>query len=445
MLTLRPYQEEDLKYYLSHNSIGNFSEQRTGKTPPVCKALKELNFSRVLIVCPASLCCMWQAELLKWTELSSTVAKTTTFSKPDTSIYITNYEKIRGTKGKQGFFQALQKWRPEAVILDEAHRIKNRQSLTFTNLRKLRNCKFKVALTGTPAFNKPWDVWAVLNWLFPKMYSSYWKFIDEYFEQDVLWVHGEPHAQPAKFKQGADKLLSMNLDINCIQHKRKEVMQWAKDIEEPTVIRLNPTKLQVTAVNNLMKYFEYKHICTKTILDNLIRVRQILTAPEILDIKGSSPKTEWLLQYLKDYPNQSTLVFSNSKKFLTYLKNILDKHKLPTATISGDVSQKKRQDIVVAFQEGDINILLLQTQAAREGLTLDKADVSIFLDTYPPVADYLQAKDRMVSTTPERDKPKEIIHVMMAGTYDEQLYKLVETNADNAAVINDYKNYIRKE
>ena len=49
----------------------------------------------------------------------------------------------------------------------------------------------------------------------------------------------------------------------------------------------------------------------------------------------------------------------------------------------------------------------------------------------------------MVATVPERSKEKEIIHVMMDGTYDEQLYKLVEKNTDEIAIINDYKNYIK--
>ena len=87
-------------------------------------------------------------------------------------------------------------------------------------------------------------------------------------------------------------------------------------------------------------------------------------------------------------------------------------------------------------------MLLCQTQACKEGLTLDTADVSIFLDTYPPCADYLQARDRMIATTPERNKPKEIIHVMMQGTYDEKMYRLVDKNIDEASLINDYKKYI---
>ena len=103
-----------------------------------------------------------------------------------------------------------------------------------------------------------------------------------------------------------------------------------------------------------------------------------------------------------------------------------------------------RGDIVKYFQNGEYQVLLCQTQACKEGLTLDAADVSIFMDVYPPSADYLQAKDRMVATTPERVKPKELIHVMLQDTYDVQCYKLVERNVDETAIINDYKKYIEE-
>ena len=165
-------------------------------------------------------------------------------------------------------------------------------------------------------------------------------------------------------------------------------------------------------------------------------------APEILGLKGKSPKIEWLKQYLKDYPEKQVLVFSNSKKFLLLISRELDKiyHRI----ICGDIPPKRRVDIVQEFQTGKCRLILCQTQACKEGLTLDMADTSIFLDTYPPASDYSQAKDRMVATIPERNKPKEIIHVMMQGTYDEKTFSLVKRNIDETAIINDYKKYIEE-
>lgn len=442
-MKLRKYQEDDVLKMMANDCIGNFSEQRTGKTPTTCVALARRNLKHILIICPASLCYVWKEAWKTWTGNNAYVLQTTkeNISMPYDTALIVNYEKFRGTSKNDDVCQRIIEWCPEAIVVDEAHRMKDRKSLTALRLKYFNHVPIRIALTGTPATNRPWDVWSILNWLFPKEYSSYWKFINEYFDEEVIWVAGTPHRQPAKFKPGRAKILQEKLDTKCVQHKRAEVMEWLPDEEEPTKVILPATKQQLDAIDHLMTYFEYKDIVTKTVLDNLIRVRQLCAAPEILGLKGKSPKLEWLLQYLKDYPEKQVLVFSNSKKFLKYIDpNIKAKH----AIIHGEVPPLYRGDIVRRFQRGEIKVLLCQTQACKEGLTLDAADVSIFMDVYPPSADYLQAKDRMIATTPDRVKPKELIHVMLQDTYDVQCYKLVGRNVDETAIINDYKQHIEQ-
>ena len=440
-MELREYQKEDVAKMLQMDCIGNFSEQRTGKTPTTCASLAQRGIKHVLIVCPASLMYVWKDAWETWTDNNAYVMKSTGDSLviPYDTALIVNFEKLRGTKSNDAVAERILHWKPEAVVVDEAHRMKDRKSLTALRLNYFKKVPIRIALTGTPATNRPWDVWSILNWLFPDEYKSYWQFVNEYFEEEVIWVAGTPHRQPARFKRGMEQILQKKLDARCVQHKRKDVMNWLPAEEEPTRVMLPPNPEQLKAIDNLINYFEYKDIVTQTVLDNLIRVRQICAAPEILGLKAKSPKIEWLQQYLKDYPEKQVLVFSNSKKFLRLISDKLtEAHDM----ICGDISPKMRQMIVQDFQNGKFNVLLCQTQACKEGLTLDAADVSIFLDVYPPSADYLQAKDRMIATSPERVKPKELIHVMMKDTYDVQTYNLVKRNADETAIINDYKNYI---
>lgn len=445
MPELREYQKEDVIKIVQQRCVGNFSEQRTGKTPTTCVALSILNLPKILIVCPASLQYVWKLALKEWADKDATIITTTKITVrdlPTTGTLIVNYEKLRGTSAASPVADALLKWCPDAMVLDESHRMKERKSLTAKQIHRFIKTPVKLALTGTPATNKPWDVWTTLNWLFPETYKSYWKFIDEYFEEETIWVAGVPYKQPSHFKKGMEKILQMNLAIKCIQHKRNEVMRWLPDVTEPTKILLPATNEQQAAINDLMLYFEHKNIVTQTVLDNLIRVRQVCAAPEILGLKGKSPKIDWLKQYLKDYPDKQVLVFSNSKKFLLLISRELEK--VSHSIICGDVPPKNRAERVKMFQDGRMKVMLCQTQACKEGLTLDAADTSIFLDVYPPSADYLQAKDRMVATTPERSKPKELYHVMMQGTYDEKTFALVQRNINETALINDYKKYVEE-
>jgi superfamily II DNA or RNA helicase len=66
MPTLRPYQQEDLKFLLTLNSAGIFSEQRTGKTPLAICYAKERKVEKTLILCPPSAIPVWVSLWREW-------------------------------------------------------------------------------------------------------------------------------------------------------------------------------------------------------------------------------------------------------------------------------------------------------------------------------------------------------------------------------------------
>lgn len=95
------------------------------------------------------------------------------------------------------------------------------------------------------------------------------------------------------------------------------------------------------------------------------------------------------------------------------------------------------------FQSGRCNLLLINIDAGKEGLTLDRAEVTIFTDKYPPIGDIEQAEDRFIATSEDKaDKPHTIIELCMKGTYDEQLYDLLKKRKSETDVINDFKKYL---
>jgi SNF2 family DNA or RNA helicase len=409
--------------------------------------MQEKGVQRLLIICPASMVYKWKEEYMTWT--SKCVIVITSAKKynqivntvPITDALIVNYENLRDSRVTQGVWQNILKYyKPDGVIVDEAHRIKDRNTANFKAVNKFNKVKYRLALTGTPAPNKAWDIWGILHFLSPQLYRGYWNFIEQYFAQANKYTPNGIVQEPFGFLPGAEKVLQDNLDIISIMRKRKDVMDWLPKEESPTIIKLPCTPSQKKYITEMESYFEVEHVVAKNILEQLIRMRQICAAPAILRLRGSSPKLDWLTEYVADYPEKSIIVFSNSTKLLNLATTYIPK----LAIITGETKAMIRQKYIDLFQSNQIKVLGIQTQAGKEGLTLDQADVTIFLDTFPPAADYMQAKDRMVSTTPERVKPKEIIHVMMQDTYDEQLYKLVQDNVDATDVINNFTNYIKR-
>ena len=277
MPELRPYQREDAEFIKLHKCCGVFNEQRTGKTPTVLTALNEQGVKKIIIVCPASTIPQW------------------------TDGIAVSYEKFKSTVKRTGIYAELLTRNPEAIIVDEAHRIKNHKSQAFKTLHSCTKIPIRVALTGTPAPNKAYEIFGILHFLFPKTFPSYWNFIDNFFTKVTKFGKGNrTYIDIGGFQAGKREKLQKFLNEYCTQRKRKDVMQWLPD-KDYQQIRLDPTPKLEKYLNELMKYFEIKEadIVTQGILDRLIRVRQLCLDPALLGLpEGDSPKTEWIIRYI---------------------------------------------------------------------------------------------------------------------------------------------------
>lgn len=442
---LRPYQQEDMMKLKTKKAMGCFNEQRTGKTPTALVTLDSEGHKKILVVTVASAIYQWAEEFQKWTCRPAIVVHGTKTQREKqisewTDGLVISYDSLKATNDREGHIAQILAMKPDAVIIDEAHKIKNPKSAVAKSIFKLSVIERKLALTGTPAPNKPYEIFSILHFLYPKIFVSYWTFIGDYFRTRRAQASGHTFIDIMGFKSGMEHKLQTQLSFISTNRKRKDVMPWLpeKDYQQ---VHLEPTKEQVKYLKELDKHFETEHIIVQGILDRLVRERQICLAPELIELKGKSPKLEWIKQFIKDYPEKPIVIFT---KFTSFIK-ILEKE-LPEKSfysIIGSTNPKQRNEYKLAFQNGDINILIIQIDTGKEALTLDRAEAIIFCDKYPPAADIQQAEDRFIATTKDKaDKPHTIIELMMKGTYDEHLYELVAQRKSDTDVINDYKSYI---
>lgn len=451
-MQLRDYQREDVDKLKTMPTAGIFNEQRTGKTPTAISIVHECQCRKVLIICPKSAQYPWAAEFTSWTNGRPAVICSGTLQHRKNLIktwekgaLIISYGASKQTATAPGVLAEVLAAQPDAVIADEAHRFKTPGTAVFTAMNKLTKIPKRLALSGTPAPGKPEEIFAILHWLKPNTFPSYWKFIEEYFYKlKRLRPDGKPYFEVGSFKPGKQKELQLVLDCISVQRKRIDVMPWLPQ-KDYTDIKLPLTASQKKQLEELEKYFETGDVMVQGVLDRLIRYRQICLAPELIGLRGSSPKLDWLLDYIEDYPETPTIVFSKFTSFLHVLEREIKKKykKLPFGMITGETSAKERAAWVQSFQIGACNLLLINIDAGKEALTLDRGECIIFTDQYPPAADIQQAEDRFVATTKERaNKPHTIIRLMMKDSYDEQVFKLIQHNASMIDLINDYKKYL---
>lgn len=153
-----------------------------GKTLQVISFLSYLRYERGitgphLIVVPLSVMSAWMTEFRRWSpgfrvvRYHGPLAERRRLQNDDAAfgnfdVILTTYEMILGD---EDFFRYRVIW--NYVIIDEAQRIKNEKTLQAQALASIQrfNC---ILLSGTPTQNNTHEIWALLHFLLPRVFTS---------------------------------------------------------------------------------------------------------------------------------------------------------------------------------------------------------------------------------------------------------------------------------
>ncbi len=283
----------------------------------------------------------------------------------------------------------LVKW--DWIICDEAHRFKNRKAKQTKALWRIR-ARRKVCLTATPYGRSPADMWALLHWLDPRYYSSYWRFTGKYVES-----HDIPGQRWRKII-GGKNLKELAEELAPIYKKRmkSDVLDLPpltyKDV--PVPIEGRQAELYKELKRDAYAEFANQEIVIENGLTSMLRLHQCALDPGLL-IKeedafpeGIIPaKVQWLQAWLEDNPNEPVVLTSRYRRFVeTWLRELA-----PQACIVGGMKQEEVQAALKVFEE--TGRLVGSLDAIAESLNLQRASTLIVLGgTWSPVKSYQLAQ-----------------------------------------------------
>ncbi len=159
-----PYQIKGIAFLMPRHAALIADEMGLGKTAQVIIALRLLFYSglirRVLVVCPKPLVINWTRELRLWAEdvpyevISGDMqARKTSWFVSKCPLKLVNYELLT----RDAAWVADEQLRFDVVVLDEAQRIKNKESKTAQVVRGIHRER-SWAMTGTPIENRTEDL-----------------------------------------------------------------------------------------------------------------------------------------------------------------------------------------------------------------------------------------------------------------------------------------------
>jgi len=347
----------------------------------VAKHTRKSKNWRALVICPPTLVPQWVAA--------------TAHQDPYESVLTVNYTPYR-FNDMNGWFVAhyfelhkaiileqLCKTVWDIVIIDEAHRIKNRKTKMAKTTKAVPRVR-SLLLTGTPMEHGPKDLWSLLHYADPDYFPAYWAYVTKYLIKEENWM-GFWEITGPQDPEEFGKLVSPYM----MRRTKEEVApELPKRIYVLTPLQMVPAQRKVyEAVKDsddiIVQATEDVELIIPNVLALLVRLQQIATDPSLLGIKAPSIKELWLEDFLKDHPDEPVVVFTKFRKTALRLAR---KHKADYI-VGGERSH--------GFHEERFLRLFGTIDAMGEGLNLQHASICIFLDAHWSATKTTQAIDRV--------------------------------------------------
>ncbi len=444
-----PHQCEAISYIVKNKNIALFDEQGLGKTKIVIDSLsyllKEQLIEGVLVIAPMSLLYNWEMEVEKHSFLIPNVLKGTDKEKrfkylTGANFYIINYESVISE------LQTIKRFCKSyevSIVLDESARIKNPESKTTEAVFELIDLSIKrIIISGTPVANKPYDLWAQFYFLDKGelLGKDFNKFKAMYSEKNANYKSNINQLKEIVKNNSIRRTKNNELDLPEKKYIREDVVLAGKQLEIYEQLR----KELVLEVKNIKGDTIIDE--SSNLLKKLLRLTQITSNPYLIDKSYSETPVKYIaLDKIIETiisTNEKLLVWTSFVENIVLLKLRYKKYK--PLVIFGDVPIKDRAEYIKTFQESDINkIMILNPSAAREGITLTKANHAIYLDRNFNLVDYLQSQDRIHRIS--QDKVCTIYKIIAKNTIDEYIESHVDAKSDIASFIQGDKPELKNE
>ncbi|KAI0348202.1 SNF2 family DNA-dependent ATPase [Trametopsis cervina] len=421
---MRPYQLQGLNWMVSlhHNGLNGIlaDEMGLGKTLQTISFLSYLKHYKGirgphLVVVPKSTLQNWAREFEQWTPDVSTVILTGSKDEraniianqiipQDFNVLITTYEICLIEKS------ALKKLSFEYIAIDEAHRIKNVDSMLSQIVRAFMS-RGRLLITGTPLQNNMKELFALLNFICPEIFSDY-ADLESFLHKDD--TEGEADEEKSKkvvealhkilrpfllrrVKSDVEKNLLPKKEINIYVGLTDMQRKWYRSVLEKDIDAVNGLtgkKEGKTRLMNMVMQLR-KVTCHPYLFDGAEPGPPYTTDEHLIENSGKMVVLDKLLKSMKEKGSR-VLIFSQMSRMLDVLEDFCLFRGYKYCRIDGGTAHEDRINAIDEYNKpgSEKFVFLLTTRAGGLGINLTTADVVVLYDSdWNPQAD-LQAMDR---------------------------------------------------
>lgn len=432
-----------------------------GKTTTAVEAAYRLKLKRVLIVAPRNTYSGWERTVRRQYQ---------DYTDPMLVRWINST--VPGKQAMQDFWNGVPGWyfvtwqyfalRPEGfwnktdvdmVVADECHRMQNRNSKSWANMRNVGKTNTKrVAMSGTFVGNKMQGAWTTLRWLFPEhlikdgsydpkygVYGtprSFWNWVGDWLIQvEDEWL-GFTTIEGERYEEGT----MLSYYDNYI-HEGDDL-----GLEEPLVVdiecKLSPAqkKLYKQMVEEEIMWLDTPDPLTGKLPSvselravTRIRLRQItLGAPAFnevgkvaYNVDTYSSKLDEAMEVMGDLPVlEPVLVFTHSREFASVAAHRFTQRGYNAFAWIGGTSDKARADALATWgKAGGYQVIVAVVEAIAEGTDglQDLCSTEFWFSDSDNLFMNTQAKGRLPRPSTVRSERVTRYRFIVPGTYDQEI------------------------
>lgn len=379
---LEPYQRVAVSYGLATRTLLNADDCGLGKT---CMAIVTVEASgrdkRVLVVCRNPMKWWWSDELRAWSKHAEPKVTILGNSRPERESQMRHYRDgwLIVHWAALRLLPQLRRIGWDWVILDEAHHAKNPKAQRSQAIRKLQ-ARGRLALTATPFTNNASELWGILNFLKPWLYTSYWAFYDMYVKYIDL-----PHRGRKVTGVRNVGLLRRELAPLMIRRLDSDVRRDSLPVRFKTLrVQMHPE--QAKAYRRMAKealvVLGSRTVEATHVLAQHTRLRQLACSLGVLGPKDVGAKLDALIALIEDAPREKWVVFTTFAEVLDLIEVRLEKADISFVHLRGGMGSTGIRATVKEFQNTPVRVLAGTIQTGGEGLDFTAARQLVFVDQW---------------------------------------------------------------
>ena len=417
---LRPYQERGLGWLSFLNRFDQGAcladDMGLGKTIQLLAFLQYLKTEKelkkpILLIAPTSVLTNWKREALAFTP-EIIIYEHYGPKRSSSSIeFKKNLKNINLVLTSYGLLQRdveiLKSIDWQGVVIDEAQAIKNpkaKQSQAVRGIAQTNSSNlFRIALTGTPVENRISELWALMNFLNPRVLGE-----EDFFHQRYrlpIEKYGDMSSlKDLKSRVSPFILRRLKTDKAIISDlpEKVELNEWVGLSKEQKNLYQKVVEETLDSIATLPK--GQKH---GKILGLLTRLKQVCNHPALAlkeeqignDFSQRSDKLRRLEEILEEVieAGDRAILFTQFTSWGNLLKNYFEnKWHAEVPFLSGNTRKKERQEMIDRFQDDPRGpkLFLLSLKAGGVGLNLTRASHVFHIDRWWNPAVENQATDR---------------------------------------------------